>query len=346
MKTFIWLFPLGTFRGTLFSYSLAAFYGTITSFSTIIQIAKRRQTFFYIKNRVQPPKCLTDKNLGEHSFLQLKNLKLHCVSNGDRNKPLILFLHGFPEFWYSWRYQLPEFGRNYFAVAIDMRGYGDSDKPKGIIDYSVDKLVNDVKEVVNTLGKDKCILVAHDWGGLVGWLTAAQYPQMVEKLIILNAPHWKYFMESIQSSWKQFFMSWYIFFFNIPYLPELRLRSNDLRSIEILFKKVANDEEIDAYKYNFSKPDGFSGPINYYRAIQRGYGHQFIEKVKSKRITSPTLVIWGKNDIALSTSLAHQSCKACDDYSIKIIDDCSHWTPFDKPDLVNKYIEEFLNKTN
>jgi hypothetical protein len=159
MKTLLWYFPIGTIRGTIFCYSLSAIYGTLASLSTIVQIVKRRKTFFHVKNRVQPNKCLNDRKLGEHHFVQLKvsfihnnyyknkviifevliifffgklkNLKLHYVSNGDRNKPLMLFLHGFPEVWYSWRYQLPKFSQHYFSVALDMRGYGDSDKPEG-----------------------------------------------------------------------------------------------------------------------------------------------------------------------------------------------------------------------
>ncbi len=142
-----------------------------------------------------------------------------------------------------------------------------------------------------------------------------------------------------------YFHNRYVFFFNLPFLPELRLRSNDLRAFDIFFKKVANNEEIEAYKYYFSRTNALNGPINYYRALQRGYGNDFFNKVKSKRITSPTLVLWGKDDLALTSSLAHDSCKACDDYKIEMIDDCSHWTPIDKPDLVNKYMAQFLNVT-
>lgn len=110
-----------------------------------------------------------------------------------------------------------------------------------------------------------------------------------------------------------------------------------------MFGKYCTEEEVEAYKYYFSKPYGLTAPINYYRAIQRGYGNQFIKEVEKKRIKCPTLVIWGKQDMALAESLAADSCQMCDDYSIKMIDDCSHWTPFDKPDLVNQYIKQFLS---
>ena len=110
-----------------------------------------------------------------------------------------------------------------------------------------------------------------------------------------------------------------------------------------MFKKYCTEEEIEAYKYYFSKPYGLSGPINYYRALQRGYCRQFVEQVQKKRIKCPTLVIWGKNDLALTQNLAADSCQSCDNSTVKMIEDCSHWTPFDKPDLVNQYIKEFLN---
>ncbi|CAG2114272.1 unnamed protein product [Medioppia subpectinata] len=314
-----------------------------------MQIILKRKTFFTIKPRPTPPACLLDSALGEHRFVQTKNVKLHYVCKGDPQKPLMLFLHGFPEVWYSWRKQLPEFSKNYYTVALSLRGYGDSDKPEGIIisvaNYAVDKLVDDVRDVVHALGKEKCILVSHDWGGLVGWTTAAQYPELVDKFIVCNAPQIKHFMNAIESNWKQFFASWYIYFFNLPFLPELRFRCNDLQVFDYIFKKLGTKEDVEAYKYYFCRPGALTAPINYYRALQRCYGADYLDKIKNKRITSPTLVLWGRDDIALTEGLAADSCKSCDNYTIKMIDNCSHWTPFDKPDIVNKYIHEFLDET-
>ncbi|CAG2174483.1 unnamed protein product [Oppiella nova] len=336
---------------------MAGLYGALTGFGTVMQIILKRKSFFTVNDRPKPPACLMDRNLGEHHFIQTKNVKLHYVSKGDPKKPLMLFIHGFPEVWYSWRKQLPVFADNYYTVALNMRGYGDSDKPLGVANYAVDKLVDDIRDVVHGLGKKKCIIVCHDWGGLVGWTTAAQYPELVDKFIVCNAPQIKHFMDTIEGSWKQFLSSWYlplrfisihkyIYFFNLPFLPELRFRCNDLQVFDFIFKKLGTKDDIDAYKYYFCKPGALTPPINYYRALQRNYAAHYLNKVKDKRITAPTLVLWGKDDIALTESLAADSCKSCDNYTIKIIDNCSHWTPFDRPDLVNKYIKEFLDKNH
>ncbi|XP_054161801.1 epoxide hydrolase 4-like [Oppia nitens] len=343
MITPAYLFPMGTTRGYVFNVMMATIYGGMTSFGTIVQIIIKRKTFFTVKPRPQPPQCLLDSRLGEHHFLQTKNIKLHYVSNGDPNKPLMLFLHGFPEVWYSWRNQLPEFSKDYYTVALSLRGYGDSDRPSGVANYSLDKLVDDVRDFVVGIGKQKCILVSHDWGGLVAWTVSAKYPEIVDRFIVCNAPHIKSFMDTIETNWKQFFSSWYIYFFNIPYLPELRLTCNDLQAFDYIFRKLGTKEDIEAYKYYFSRPGALTGPINYYRALQRNYALDFWQNIKNKKIKAPTLVIWGRNDLALTDGLPADSCKHCDNYTIKMIEDCSHWTPFDKPDIVNKYMRQFLN---
>ena len=137
-------------------------------------------------------------------------MKLHCVEAGDRSKPLMLFVHGFPEFWFSWKKQLKHFSKDYWVVAFDLRGYGDSEKPKGASNYKIDYLVSDVVGLVKALGKERCILVGHDWGGVICWNVAAlsSSSSVVEKLVIMNAPHPGAFQDKLRSSWKQFLKSW------------------------------------------------------------------------------------------------------------------------------------------
>ncbi|XP_010795748.1 epoxide hydrolase 4-like [Notothenia coriiceps] len=141
--------------------------------------------------RETPPACLNDTSLGTHCYVRIKEsgLRFHFVAAGERGKPLMLFLHGFPEFWFSWRYQLREFKSEFRVVAVDMRGYGESDLPLSSDSYSFDSLVTDVKDIVEYLGYNRCCLVGHDWGGTIAWLFAIQYPEMVTKLIVLNSPH-------------------------------------------------------------------------------------------------------------------------------------------------------------
>jgi len=206
----------------------------------------------------------------------------------------MLFIHGFPEFWYSWRHQIREFSEDFFVVAIDLRGYGESDKPIGIHNYAIDNMVEDVKQLLEALDKKQVILVGHDWGGFIAWNFAAKYPNLVQKLVVLNSPHPLVFRKVLRKSWKQYFTSFYMFFFNLPLLPELLFLSNDLRIFDDIFSSadghpICTAEDIEAYKYVFCKPQALTGPLNYYRALVRKYPIRQI----NYQIKVQTLIIWG-----------------------------------------------------
>ncbi|KAJ8303994.1 hypothetical protein KUTeg_017577 [Tegillarca granosa] len=141
------------------------------------------------KKRTEIPKCLYDPSLGTHGFILLEEVKLHYVANGKEGKPLMLLLHGYPEFWYSWKYQLKEFSKDYRVVAIDMRGFGESDKPSGVSNYKIETVANDVKQLIPALGYSQCTLVGHDMGALVAWMFVTEHPQMVKEMIIMNVPY-------------------------------------------------------------------------------------------------------------------------------------------------------------
>ena len=278
-----------------------------------------------------------------HDFIDTNGVRLHYVSQGEGK--LMLMLHGFPEFWYSWRHQIAEFSADYQTVAVDLRGYNDSDRPDGVEAYRMSELVADVRGVIEGLGYESCILIAHDWGGAIAWNFAYAYPEMVEKLIILNIPHPAKFAEGLQTP-QQLFKSWYVFAFQLPWLPEFLFQLNDYQAIKEAFSGMAIDKtafspaDLDAYRDAAAKPGALTATINYYRAA-------FQELVTGDRsgwgiLDVPTLTIWGENDTALGKELTYGTEAYVRDWQIKYIPDCSHWVQQEQPALVNRYIREFL----
>ncbi|KAH3834325.1 hypothetical protein DPMN_107648 [Dreissena polymorpha] len=288
------------------------------------------------------PACLNNPSLGNHDFVHLEDVRLHYVASGQEGKPLMLLLHGFPEFWFSWRYQIPEFKKDYRVVAVDMRGYGDSGKPGKKKDYAIGNLSKDIYQLIQALGYKKCVLVGHDWGGAVAWNFAYSYTDMVEKLVIVNSPHPISFAKYLRTHFSQLKKSWYMMFFQVPFVPEFMFSMNDFAAFEAISKSLRNnppsDDEVEAYKYAFSQPGALTGPINYYRAA-------FSKQTKYERAAKlkvPTLVIWGEPDKYLETNLAHEAKNYVENMTVKIIPDSSHFVLLDRPKEVNAAVREFL----
>ncbi|MBD2773281.1 alpha/beta fold hydrolase [Iningainema tapete] len=277
----------------------------------------------------------------QNEYINTNGIKLHYVTQGKG--PLMLMLHGFPEFWYSWRYQIPEFAKSFKVVALDLRGYNDSDKPKEKSAYVMDEFIQDVEGVIRGLGYDKCVLVGHDWGGAIAWSFAYAHPEMVERLIILNLPHPAKFAQGLLTP-QQLLRSSYAFFFQLPWLPELLLQLSDYQQIETIFKSMAVDQsifsdvDIEAYKNAVAKRGALTAMLNYYRnAFKQGMLN------KSWGILEvSTLLIWGEKDKALGKELTYGTEAYVKDFHIKYIPNCSHWVQQEKPDLVNQYMREFL----
>ncbi|KAK6727773.1 hypothetical protein RB195_005449 [Necator americanus] len=315
---------------------------------TVIGLIKDRLVYgancFTIKEHPKP-KCLEGWN---EKFIQLKTVRLHYVQTGDDDKPLLLMLHGFPEFWYSWRFQLKHFADRYRCIAVDQRGYNLSDKPSKIEDYNIDLLANDVRELVEGLGYKKCFLMGHDWGALVAWQVALLYPELVEKLLILNAPHPCAIAELLASNSQQMLKSWYIFMFQTPKIPELALQSRDLHMFDSALRDEKNgirnkenftDEDMEAFKHVFAHKDSFTGPINYYRNIR----HRADLKGEQNICKPQTLIIWGDRDPYLLKDAATLSLKYCKNADLRFVDGASHWVQQDEPHKVNRIAEDFLN---
>lgn len=281
----------------------------------------------------------------EHRTVALPGIDLHVVVAG--NGPLVVLLHGFPEFWYSWRYQIPVLVRAGYRVAVpDMRGYNLSAKPKGVANYSPDLLVGDVAHLIEALGERKAHVVGHDWGANVAWMFAMNRPDRLDRLVICNVPHPVVFARHLYT-WKQGVKkSWYVFFFQLPWLPEWSMLARDCRSIRtILAKDPVNPErfsrnDVEEYVKAFRQPGAATAAINYYRAIFRVPKDRRKEMVRP--IENPTMMIWGMRDRFLGPELVDTPAKLVPDLRIERIEDSSHWVQCDQPERVNSLLLDFL----
>ena len=285
-------------------------------------------------------------NNWKEGFIRTNHLQLHYVTAGEGS--LMIMLHGFPEFWYSWRYQIPEFAPDYKVVCPDLRGYNDSDKPRQISAYGMTELVEDVKGIIEGFGDQSCVLVGHDWGGAIAWHFAYTYPQMLEKLIILNLPHPAELSKGLKTR-QQLLKSWYIFFFQLPFLPEWFLSWDNYRAIDAAFRGMAVDQtaftpqDIDAFKKAAAKRGALTAMVNYYRCafrdlLQLGDREWGVLDV-------PTLMIWGEQDAALGKELTYNTGKYVKNLQLHYLPNCSHWVQQEQPKLVNRYMREFLQDT-
>jgi len=281
----------------------------------------------------------------KHEYITSNGIRLHYVTQGEG--PLMLMLHGFPEFWYSWRHLIPEFAKDFKVVALDLRGYNESDKPKEQSAYVMAEFIEDVKGVIQGLGYDKCVLVGHDWGGAIAWNFAYAYPEMLDNLIVLNIPHPAKFAEGFRTP-QQLLRSSYIFFFQIPGLPELLLQAGDYQAIETALKGMAvnktafTNEDIEAYKDAASKRGALTATLNYYRNVTQ----QRVLSLDWSVLQVPTLMIWGEKDTALGKELTYGTEEYVRDFTIKYIPTSSHWVQQEQPQLVIQYMREFLTARN
>lgn len=280
----------------------------------------------------------------EHRDIDLGDVTLHTVLAGEG--PLVVLLHGFPEFWYSWRYQIPALASAGFRVAApDMRGYNLSSKPKGVRQYTMPVLAKDVARLIDALGESKATVVGHDWGANVAWIFAMQHPDKLERLAILNVPHPVVFQKGLKK-WSQLKKSWYVFFFQLPWLPERFMLRGDVRSLRAMLhrdpihKEAFSKEDVERYVEAFRQPGAATATINYYRAVFR------MKKEESRGlirpIQAPVLVIWGDQDRYLGVELAQPPTKLVPNVRVEHIPDASHWVQCDAAEKVNPLLVGFL----
>jgi pimeloyl-ACP methyl ester carboxylesterase len=269
-------------------------------------------------------------------------ITLHGIEAGPEDGPLVILLHGFPEFWWGWRYQIGPLADEGFRVLVpDQRGYNLSDRPEGRRAYDLDILAKDVIGLADALGRQTFSLVGHDWGGLAAWWTASRYPDRVSKLSILNAPHPNVAGAYMRSHPSQMARSLYVGFFQIPRLPEAMLAANGYRSLKDALRRTSrpgtfSDEDIAAYEKTWSQPGALTAMLNWYRALP------FKPDMKDATVRAPTLVIWGSKDRFLEKGLAEASLALCEKGTIRWIESATHWVQHEEPQAVNAALVEFL----
>jgi pimeloyl-ACP methyl ester carboxylesterase len=282
-----------------------------------------------------------------HHFAVVNGVRLHYVEAGADEagrRPLVVLLHGFPEFWYSWRQQIAALAAaGYRVIAPDLRGYNQSDKPRGVASYRLKLLIEDVVGLIRQAGQTRARIVGHDWGGGIAWWLAIQRPDVVEQLAILNAPHPAAFFRELRRP-GQLLRSWYMFFFQLPWLPEMMLRAGDFAGLARTLRKepvrpgTFSAEDIRLYKEALRQPGALTAGINYYRAALRDFG-EISEQLGV--VSAPTLLIWGLRDRYLGPRLLEGLEPWVPGLRIERLD-ASHWVQNDAPEEVNRLLVEFF----
>jgi pimeloyl-ACP methyl ester carboxylesterase len=290
----------------------------------------------------------------QSQYAAVNGIRLHYVSVGQGK--LIMFVHGFPEFWYEWEKQLVEFGRDYQAVAPDMRGYNLSSKPANIEEYHVKNLIEDLRALTKHLGHEKLIMVAHDWGGGVAWSAAIRHPELLEKLIIINSPHPAVFARELLENPDQQQASQYMLMLRSAEAERVLSENNYARLMDVLVqfgsKWEMSEEKRLKYMAAWSQPVALTGSLNYYRASPLYPPTSKDDKDQIGGIWSlpkemfavkvPTLVIWGEEDRALLTGNLDGLAEYIEDLTVKKIPDGTHWVIHEQPELVNALIRDFI----
>ncbi len=305
-----------------------------------------------------------------HDYADVNGVRLHYAADGaGSGGKLILFLHGFPEFWYAWKDQLAAFGQDYRAVAPDMRGYNLSSKPREVSAYRVSRLVEDVRALAARLAPgdsggdgapDRFVLVGHDWGGAVAWAFALAHPELLEKLVIVNAPHPAVFARELRQNPAQQRASRYMLGFRAPEAERALAADGYAALLKALtgwgeHRDFLTDEDRRAYVEAWSRPGALTGGLNYYRASRLGPPEEGDDPAATEAagatldpaamvVRVPTLVIWGERDRALLTGNLEGLDRFVPDLTIRRVPDASHWIVHEHPALVESLIREFISR--
>jgi pimeloyl-ACP methyl ester carboxylesterase len=286
----------------------------------------------------------------QHHFIQANRIRLHYVTQGEGD--LVILLHGFPEFWYSWRYQIPVLARNFKVVVPDLRGYNQSDKPA--TGYDLTTLASDINSLIENLGYERAHIVGHDFGGAIAWRFAQKFPHMLNRLVILSAPHPSRFAANLIQDLNQLRRSWYIFAFQIPGLPEWLIQQNLKNFVQTVFRGLAvrkgffTRETSEMYEAALRQPGAIASALNYYRQLFSPLiwitdAWYTMSSGPPQLITAPTLVLWGEEDAVLSRRIAEDLRHAVSaSFELKFLPNCGHWIQQESPQTVNRELLTFF----
>lgn len=279
----------------------------------------------------------------EEITFQNGDMRLHAVAAGNAEAPVLILLHGFPEFWFAWRHQIEPLAEAGFRVIVpDQRGYNKSSKPKSVGAYATDELVSDVIAVADQLGRKEIYLAGHDWGGVVAWSVALKHPGRIARLAILNVPHPAVLRRFLKTKPRQMRRSWYLLFFQIPWLPEALFSTRDFREGTASLVRSSrpgtfSESDLKRYKEAWTQPGAMTAMINWYRALFR---KPF--RFADPQLRMPTLVIWGARDAFLLPEMADESLRYCPQGELKLIPQATHWVQHEEPAQVTRLLIEFF----
>ncbi|WP_419181197.1 alpha/beta fold hydrolase [Haloarcula pelagica] len=274
----------------------------------------------------------------ESSSRVVNDVELHVVTAGDPDAPLVVLLHGHPDFWYGWRDQIrPLVDAGFRVVVPDQRGCNLSDAPDGIDAYRLSELVADVADLIDSEGRESAHVVGHDFGGFVAWNLALRRPSLVDRLGILNVPHPTVYRETLRSSPRQLLRSWYVWFYQLPKLPEWLLARNGMDNMVDSLELTSNPETfdqgtIDRYRAAWEHT-GIRPRIHWYRGFRRS------ERPPRTSVTQPTLLCWGEDDVALVSSMAERSMEYCATGRVRTFPDASHWVHHERDAVTDALLD-------
>lgn len=275
----------------------------------------------------------------EHRMIDLGDVTLHVAQAGPEDGPVVILLHGFPEFWFGWRKQILALAAAGFRVwAPDQRGYNLSEKPRSVRSYSLDVLAQDVTGLMDAAGVERACVVGHDWGAAVAWWLGMHHPNRLAKLTILNVPHPAVFLPFLRSHPGQMLKSWYMLFFQVPYLPELVVRKVGKLALDRTSQPgTFCEDDLERYQRAWDQPGAMKAMINWYRAAARqgGFG-----SIADPTVTVPTLIIWGEEDAFLDKRMADHSIELCQQGELVKLPGITHWVPHEAPERVNRLLIE------